>query len=53
MLGSGSQWLCCDGSHTRPLDGELLPLSYGTYQVPDAILGNYPKKEIKIEKGGM
>jgi len=51
MLGSESQWACRDGSHRLDSNGELL--ADGTLRVPDALLQPYPKKEIKMEEGGV
>ena len=51
LLGPGSHWWCYDGSHKCDSHGELLP--NGTLDVPEDIVRDYLKREIKMEEGGV
>ncbi|KAJ9130462.1 hypothetical protein NKR23_g12192 [Pleurostoma richardsiae] len=51
MLGSGSRWVCLDGSHGLDEDGKLV--ENGTLQLSDTVLENYAKRELRMEAGGV
>lgn len=51
MLGSGSQWVCRDGSHNLDSDGELV--LNGTFQIADNVLEKYTKRAFSMQEGGV
>ena len=55
MLGPESHFVCCEGSLGLTEDGEVVKdgLNIGACLYSDSLLEDYPKRPIRMEKGGV